>query len=369
MMNHSLQGLDRLPRQLHKHPVGWSKDDVLCWISWCVSEFSFIQPTLQTWNMNGKALCLLSKEDFLMRIPNTGDVLYNCLLHLQEVFSASASPSASAMYAEQSFAWPMEETAYHDVTPYTQYGRSVAYLPTSLNAIAQQINGIYPNCAAEQCFHDNSNNNDVNFSLHNVTENELLDLSVKSERRESKDNGSRQSSSPSTATRPSHVMKTAVEQATPDTSMTDMIDSCVDRQAELAVKEVGSRKTDKQISSKLDSRRLWEFLDAVLHCEKYRDVAKWEDRTQGIFCIVNPGELARLWGIHKNRPGMTYEKLSRALRYYYRLNIINRVPNKRLTYRFLASAEELKVRVAKEHADSIQLKKNSSYKRPNSAIS
>lgn len=77
----------------------------------------------------------------------------------------------------------MEETDYHDVTQYTQYDRSVSYLPASLNAVAKQVNGIYPNCAAEQCFHDNSNNNGVNFSLHNVTENELLDLSVKSERR------------------------------------------------------------------------------------------------------------------------------------------------------------------------------------------
>jgi hypothetical protein len=46
-------------------------------------------------------------------------------------------------------------------------------------------------------------------------------------------------------------MKMAVEQATPDTSMTDMIDSCADRKAEPVVKEVGSRKIDKQISSKL----------------------------------------------------------------------------------------------------------------------
>jgi len=31
---------------------------------------------------------------------------------------------------------------------------------------------------------------------------------------------------------------------------------------------------------------------------------------------------------------MTYEKLSRALRYYYRMNIIKKVPGKRLTYRY-----------------------------------
>lgn len=48
---------------------------------------------------------------------------------------------------------------------------------------------------------------------------------------------------------------------------------------------------------------------------------------------VNPAQLSRLWGIQKNRTNMTYEKLSRALRYYYRMDIIEKVPGRRLTYR------------------------------------
>jgi len=45
----------------------------------------------------------------------------------------------------------------------------------------------------------------------------------------------------------------------------------------------------------------------------------------GEFRIVRPERLARLWGIRKNRPNMTYDKLTRALRYYYDRNIIAKV--------------------------------------------
>jgi len=42
-----------------------------------------------------------------------------------------------------------------------------------------------------------------------------------------------------------------------------------------------------------------------------------------------------MWGQQKNRTNMTYEKLSRALRYYYRMNIIKKVSGKRLTYKYV----------------------------------
>jgi len=45
----------------------------------------------------------------------------------------------------------------------------------------------------------------------------------------------------------------------------------------------------------------------------------------GEFRVVRPEALARLWGQRKNRPHMTYDKLSRALRYYYERNIITKV--------------------------------------------
>lgn len=52
------------------------------------------------------------------------------------------------------------------------------------------------------------------------------------------------------------------------------------------------------------------------------------------FRIINSLELARLWGIRKRNPIMNFDKLSRALRYYYEKNIIKHNPLHRLVYSF-----------------------------------
>lgn len=49
----------------------------------------------------------------------------------------------------------------------------------------------------------------------------------------------------------------------------------------------------------------------------------------GEFKLQNPEIVARLWGQRKNKPTMNYEKLSRALRYYYDGDMIAKVHNKR----------------------------------------
>jgi len=82
-----------------------------------------------------------------------------------------------------------------------------------------------------------------------------------------------------------------------------------------------------------DGRLLWEFLGDLLVDGRHRDLIRWEDRKTRTFIIVDPAGLAGLWGDHKRRPHMTYEKMSRAMRYYYDMQIIRRVPGRRLTYR------------------------------------
>lgn len=47
------------------------------------------------------------------------------------------------------------------------------------------------------------------------------------------------------------------------------------------------------------------------------------------FKLVEPEEVARRWGIQKNRPAMNYDKLSRSLRYYYEKGIMQKVAGKR----------------------------------------
>ena len=59
------------------------------------------------------------------------------------------------------------------------------------------------------------------------------------------------------------------------------------------------------------------------------------------FKLSDPDEVARRWGIRKNKPKMNYEKLSRGLRYYYDKNIIHKTAGKRYVYRFVCDLQNL----------------------------
>ncbi|XP_054476466.1 ETS homologous factor [Anoplopoma fimbria] len=80
---------------------------------------------------------------------------------------------------------------------------------------------------------------------------------------------------------------------------------------------------------------LWEFIrDILLNPERNPGLIKWEDRTEGVFRFLKSEAVALLWGKKKNNSSMTYEKLSRAMRYYYKREILERVDGRRLVYKF-----------------------------------
>ncbi|NWJ08806.1 ELF5 factor, partial [Crypturellus undulatus] len=84
----------------------------------------------------------------------------------------------------------------------------------------------------------------------------------------------------------------------------------------------------------LQSSHLWEFVrDLLLSPDENSGILEWEDRGQGIFRVVKSEALAKMWGQRKKNDRMTYEKLSRALRYYYKTGILERV-DRRLVYKF-----------------------------------
>uniref|UniRef100_A0A452HUA0 Uncharacterized protein n=1 Tax=Gopherus agassizii TaxID=38772 RepID=A0A452HUA0_9SAUR len=61
---------------------------------------------------------------------------------------------------------------------------------------------------------------------------------------------------------------------------------------------------------------LWEFIrDILLHPELNEGLMKWEDRREGIFKFLRSEAVAQLWGQKKKNSSMTYEKLSRAMRW------------------------------------------------------
>lgn len=86
--------------------------------------------------------------------------------------------------------------------------------------------------------------------------------------------------------------------------------------------------------------QLWQFLLELLTDKDYREIIHWVG-DDGEFKLSNPEFVAQLWGQRKNKPSMNYEKLSRALRYYYDGDMIAKVHGKRFVYKFVCDLKTL----------------------------
>ncbi|KAM8816924.1 ETS domain-containing protein Elk-4 [Rhynchonycteris naso] len=85
---------------------------------------------------------------------------------------------------------------------------------------------------------------------------------------------------------------------------------------------------------------LWQFLLQLLQEPQNKHMICWTS-DNGEFKLLQAEEVARLWGIRKNKPNMNYDKLSRALRYYYVKNIIKKVNGQKFVYKFVSYPEIL----------------------------
>lgn len=86
--------------------------------------------------------------------------------------------------------------------------------------------------------------------------------------------------------------------------------------------------------------QLWQFLLEQLTDKTCQHFISWTGDGWE-FKLSDPDEVARRWGIRKNKPKMNYEKLSRGLRYYYDKNIIHKTAGKRYVYRFVCDLQSL----------------------------
>ncbi|KAM9268569.1 transcription factor ETV7 isoform 3-T3 [Morus bassanus] len=215
----------RLPLVSGIQPSLWSKDDVIHWLRWAEKEYSLRQTDESKFEMNGKALCILTKDDFRYRAPSSGTD-----------YSVEAAPVAVFSCLD---------------------------------------------CAEQLASH--SHTEPLNLSHHSSEGSCRADAICS--------------------------FSTAL-----------------------------SAPVDGKIA---DCRLLWEYVYQLLSDSRYEPYIKWEDKEAKVFRVVNPNGLAQLWGNHKNRMNMTYEKMSRALRHYYKLNIIKKEPGQKLLFRFLKTPGEI----------------------------
>ncbi|NWH97060.1 ETV7 factor, partial [Tichodroma muraria] len=255
-------------------PSLWSKDDVIHWLRWAEKEYS-LRPTDESrFEMNGKALCILTKDDFRHRAPSSGDVLYEILQFIKTQRRALVcSPLLNSPFRK---ARSMEEGMTAEKYP----GRRAVSSRQNLSA------------APVGCTHLGLGAQPAETIPHHL-----------------RDNLAQQS--PESSCRPGAICSFPATLSAP---------------------------VDGKIAA---CRLLWEYVYQLLSDRRYEPYIRWEDREAKVFRVVNPNGLAQLWGNHKNRMNMTYEKMSRALRHYYKLNIIKKEPGQKLLFRFLKTPGEV----------------------------
>lgn len=69
----------QLPPQLSTDPRLWGREEVQIFLRWTEREFDLPKFELELFQMNGKALCLLTKNDLAERCPGAGDIIHNVL--------------------------------------------------------------------------------------------------------------------------------------------------------------------------------------------------------------------------------------------------------------------------------------------------
>ena len=80
--------------------------------------------------------------------------------------------------------------------------------------------------------------------------------------------------------------------------------------------------------------QLLEFILNMLSNPWFSSIMSWEG-INGQFTIIRPEQAAHLWGDRNGRRNMTYQKFSRALRYYYNKKVmLTKIRGQKYTYKF-----------------------------------
>lgn len=99
-------------------------------------------------------------------------------------------------------------------------------------------------------------------------------------------------------------------------------------------------KKGRRVGQGSKGNHLWEFIRDLLKDPNLNPgLLRWEDKEAGVFRFVQSEAVAKMWGRKKNNPGMTYEKLSRAMRFCRSAGYFAEVPKsgkfpKKLCFRF-----------------------------------
>jgi len=348
----------QMPNQLPTDPRHWAREDVCQFLQWCEREFELPPIELDRFRMNGKALCMLNKSDLTERAPGAGDVVHNALQMLlrDAVCRLPASPltphslSAPNSATSVSPSWPMLTSTASDSGAAHGFP---ALLHASTSVTLSPASSLDSQCASPK----RTEQKQLLFPGAPLSTGSSKQTTP-SDSEDSRDSESPQRSPVNAPLSPSyhaavHAVWAKQQQQAQQQQQERQQQQQVHHQERQQQQHVQQLQRDpgppppspgETPESGSGGRLLWDFLQQLLNdpMQRFNSLIAWKNVGTGVFKIVDPQGLARLWGVQKNHLSMNYDKMSRALRYYYRVNILRKVQGERHCYQFLRNPNELK---------------------------
>ncbi|KAM6970069.1 transcriptional regulator ERG [Aplochiton taeniatus] len=259
-------------------PALWSTEHVAQWLNWAVREYGLLDVDVSVFhNVDGKELCKMSKGDFQrLTLSYNADILLSHLHYLRET--------------------PLPHLTSDDVDKALQNSPRLMH--------ARNTGGgsfIFPNAPAYP-------------SDPAPRVPARPDMAYEAPRRSA---WTSQSVPSIKGSHSSPTIATKTEEQRPQLDPYQILGPTSSRLANPGSGQI----------------QLWQFLLELLSDSANAGCITWEG-TNGEFKMTDPDEVARRWGERKSKPNMNYDKLSRALRYYYDKNIMTKVHGKRYAYKF-----------------------------------
>ncbi|CAG9864438.1 unnamed protein product [Phyllotreta striolata] len=331
----------QLPASLPSDPRVWNRDDVASFLQWAEREFDIQPIDHDMFQMNGKAMCLLTRTDLAERAPGSGDVLHNVLqILVREANNLQRMLPNSPVTPTSRHPYPLSP---HSHPPTPNWGGvhadATPHGAVSIAAIMAQSNSTTLSPAPSVDSQASSPKHADNQAFgHSIFSNGSG--SNPSDSDEDGDNKKCYGGSPpNTPTATAYSFMSQMPYFPPRSPKEPVLNPA-------AFKNSSQREFFPNDPSEpnTNGRLLWDFLQQLLNdpAQRYTSYIAWKNRETGVFKIVDPPGLAKLWGIQKNHLSMNYDKMSRALRYYYRVNILRKVQGERHCYQFLRNPTELK---------------------------
>ncbi|KAK6972846.1 ETS-related transcription factor Elf-3 [Biomphalaria glabrata] len=336
---------DRLLSWTRHHPENWSSSDVLDWIFFVAQERGLDMQDFRGenfQNLTGAQLCQMGLGDFTQLEPRFGRIIYEMLKNLLcgVSFRKPLEPDQMSTQCE-----PMSPFSSSPCPPTKSRSSLQGYSHTSYHGVETDVNsnGIAQNETSffkqEKCTNLQSDIDITSYDF-DLDDTPCLASSQCSDQYQN-EYGMYPMQYPPQDTPP---MRTPCCYPTPPFT------------AQLPRRRPGRPRVKGLIEEeratkdkKVKNQHLWEFIYETLMNPAYNpQFLRWENQRDGVFRFVQSEAVAQLWGGRKNNENMTYEKLSRAMRHYYRRGILERVEGRRLVYKFSLKAME-RVRENRHH--------------------